>query len=357
MRRRGGRRQKAGSTPATVGTALREAREASGVELSEIQDRTGIPWPQLEALEGGNLSLFPDLRSAVTAVRRYSDLVELDVDGFARVVEEHWGTAPAGFDGAEATGTGGNGGGRAPGGYLTGPVYAGHLSRYPGDGTHLRAFTQTDEVPGVRRTEASPADSHSGTAAFSATGTFPSVPRRFVPVRAAPLVLQGAVWVTAILLVVAGAGLAVAHYQRQWLADIHVVRHSPSATSKPSAPSATSHTNVPSGPAHTGPVTLAQTGVASATVSVHASNYSVVVGAWARCWTVVHTPQSFSPVFAGTLAAGQVKVFNPANGQLSLSMSASLVTVQVRIGGKDVPGFLFKPTSVPYTLDFNSTAT
>jgi len=356
MRRRGGRRQKANSTPAAVGTALREAREVSGVELSDIQDRTGVPWPQLEALEAGNLSRFPDLRTALTAVRRYSDLVGLDVDGFARVVEEHWGTTPAGFDGAKATGTGGTGGGQAQSVYLTGPVYAGHLSRYPGDGTHLRAFTQTDEVPGVRRAELAPGNSH-GPHTFSATGTFPTVPRHFVPVRTAPLVLQGAIWVTAVLLVVAGAGLAVAHYQPQWLADIHVVRHPPSVISNGSTPSATTHSNSPSVPAHSGPVSLAQTGVASATVSVRASDYSVVVGAWAPCWTLVHTPQSFSAVFAGTLAAGQVKVFNPANGQLSLSMSASLVTVQVRIGGKDVPGFLFKPTTVPYTLNFNSTTT
>jgi hypothetical protein len=36
-------------------------------------------------------------------------------------------------------------------------------------------------------------------------------------------------------------------------------------------------------------------------------------------------------------------------------MSASLVTVQVRINGKTVPMWLFKPTSVPFTLNFNST--
>ena len=71
----------------------------------------------------------------------------------------------------------------------------------------------------------------------------------------------------------------------------------------------------------------------------------------------MHTPQSFSPVFGATLQAGEVKVFNPANGQLTLNMGASLVTVQVRINGKTVPKWLFKPASSPFTLNFNSTTT
>jgi hypothetical protein len=72
---------------------------------------------------------------------------------------------------------------------------------------------------------------------------------------------------------------------------------------------------------------------------------------------VVHTPQNFSPVFAATMQTGEVKVFNPSNGQLTLSMSASGVTVQVKVGGKIVPKWIFKPTSVPFTLNFNSTGT
>ena len=105
-------------------------------------------------------------------------------------------------------------------------------------------------------------------------------------------------------------------------------------------------------------VSLTDTGAASATVSVRASNYSVVVAAWAPCWTVVHTPQSFSPVFAATLQAGQVKVFNPVGRPAHREHERrALVTVQVRINGKTVPKWLFKPTTVPFTLNFNSTST
>lgn len=354
MRRRGGRRQKPGSTPADVGSALREARQAAAIDLAELQDRTGVPLPQLEALEAGDLSLFPDMRSALTAVRRYGDLVQLDVEPFSGVVETHWGTTLAGFAEGGAAGAGNGNGNGAPtqSVYLT--VSPGHLSRYPGDGTHLRAFTQTDEVPGVRRAAPVAGDDHNGTGSFTVTGSFPAQPTVFAPARTAvPLLLRGAIWTTVILLVVALAGLAVQHYEPQFLSDIHLVHHAHSSTL--ATPGNTPPTSTAGKPAHPSVVSLTDTGPTSAAVSVQASKYSVVVAAWAPCWTVVHTPQSFSPVFAATLQGGQVKEFNPANGQLTLSMSASLVTVQVRIDGKTVPKWLFKPTSVPFTLNFDST--
>jgi hypothetical protein len=353
MRRRGGRRQKSGSTPADVGKALRDAREASNIGLPELQDRTGVSLRHLEALESGDFSGFPDLRSAVTAVRRYSDLVELDSDGYAGVVEAHWDGSPGSGAGGTSSGSGPSNGSATQSVYLGGPASVGHLSRYPGDGTHLRAFTQTDEVPGVRRS-APPSDGTSnGSRSFPVTGSFPAVPMVYAPPRV-PLVLRGAIWVTVTLLVIALAGLAVEHYQPQLLADIHVVHHTHTTT--PPVSGGATRPSTPA-PKQTSVVALTNTGAASATVAVAASNYAVEVAAWAPCWTVVHTPQNFSPVFAATLQTGQVKVFNPSNGQLTLSMSASGVTVQVKVNGKVVPKWIFKPTSVPFTLNFNSTGT
>jgi hypothetical protein len=355
MRRRGGRRQKSGSTPGDVGTTLREAREAAGVGLAELQDRAGVPLLQLEGLEAGDLSMFPDLRSALTAVRRYSDLLQLDAEPFTAVVEAQWGTSLAGFAEGGSASTGASHGTATQSVYLGAPASVGHLSRYPGDGTHLRAFTQTDEVPGVRRSPRPPGNFDNGGGAFTDTGSFPALSTAFVPAPRVPWILQGAIWLTVILLVVALAGLAVEHYQPQWLADIHLVHHGQNPT--PSPPTTPGGSNgKSSGPQHGPPavVSLTGTGVASATVSVRASTYTVVVAAWAPCWTVVHTPQTFSPIFAATLQTGQVKDFSPSNGQLSLSMSASLVTVQVKVDGKTVPKWLFKPTTVPYTLNFNA---
>ena len=338
-----------------MGTALREAREASSVTLTEINDRTGVPWQQLEGLEAGNLSRFPDLRSALTAVRRYCDLVDLDVERFEHMVEEHWGDALAGFDPNGAPGTAARNGGRAQNTYITAAVPTGHLSRYPGDGTHLRAFTQTDEVPGVKRVVIPASNGHD---ALNDTGSFPAAPAIYTGVRPAPLLLRVTMWLAATLLVIALGGLAVQHYQPQWLKDIHLVHHTnaliPAAPASGGAASTSGGSATPKKPTHPGLVSMTNSGTASATVSVQASNYSVVVAAWAPCWTVVHSPQSFSPIFAATLQGGQVKVFDPTDGQLSVSMSASLVTVQVRVNGKNVPGWLFKPTSVPYLLNFSS---
>jgi hypothetical protein len=353
MRRRGRRRQQSGSTPADVGKALRDAREASNIGLPELQDRTGVSLPHLEALEAGDLSRFSDLRSAVTAVRRYSDLVELDGEGFAGVVEAHWGASSGGVAGGKATGNGKSNASPTQSVYLGGPASVGHLSRYPGDGTHLRAFTQTDEVPGVRRASPPPDNANNGGRSFPVTGSFPAVPMVYAPPRV-PLVLRGAIWVTVTLLVVALAGLAVEHYQPQLLADIHLVHHTRTGT--PPTPGGATHTSSPA-PKQTSVVSLTNTGAASASVAVAASNYSVEVAAWAPCWTVVHTPQNFSPVFAATMQTGEVKVFNPSNGQLTVSMSASGVTVQVKIAGKTVPKWIFKPTSVPFTLNFNFNST
>jgi hypothetical protein len=159
------------------------------------------------------------------------------------------------------------------------------------------------------------------------------------------------------LLAVALCALAVQHYQPQWLADLHLVRHplSVTATTSGATQGAAGASSAPApAPAQSALVTLTDTGAGSATVSVRAADYTVRVGAWAPCWTEVHTPQSFSPVFAATLQAGQLKDFNAVNGQLSVSMSAVHVTVQVRIGGKTAPKWVFTPSSVPFTLNFKS---
>jgi hypothetical protein len=352
MRRRGRKRQEEpGTTPEAVGTALRAAREASGVSLTEVHDRTGTPWQLLEALEAGDLSRFPDRRSALTAVRRYADLMELDGDNFTQVTEEHWGgggTGSASVGGADGRANGG----RHQNVYATDSLSVGHLSRYPGEGTHLRAFTQTDEVPGVRRGDVPSENGPNSNGQWSITGSLPVTPTGFTYVRPAPWLLRGAVWTTASLLAVALVALAVQHYQPQWLADIHIVRHPVVATPTTAAPSTP---GAPGAPARSALVTQTNTGAGSATIAVRASNYTVRVGAWAPCWTEVHNPQSFAPVFAATLQAGQLKDFNSSNGQLTVSMSAVHVTVQVRINGKTVPKWVFTPSSVPFTLNFNST--
>ncbi len=192
MRRRGGRRRQAGSEPAAVGTTLREAREAAaGVDLVEIQDRTGVPLPHLEALEAGDLSRFPDRRSALTAVRRFGDLVQADVEGLSAMVESRWGTAAAGFAGGGSPSPAANG---APTPYLTQSVPTSHLSRYPGDGTHLRALHP--DRRGARRPalRAPCRQRPQHQRVLHRHGVVPGRARA-LRARAVPVILRGAIWV------------------------------------------------------------------------------------------------------------------------------------------------------------------
>ena len=359
-RRRVRRRQRPGNTPELVGSALRTSREASGLTLGEVHDRTGILWPQLEGLEAGDLSRFADRQAALVAVRRYADLVGVDAGRCAAVVEQHWGSALAGF---ADRGSNGAGNGHVQAHQPPGAV--GHLSRFPGDATHLRAFTQTAQVPGVRRLDPSVTATHG---VIAATGTLPAYvdtgatrgPRR------APWILRATVWLTAFLLVVAGAGLAVHHWRPQWLKAIHLEKTTSGLPPAPSSGSSDTGASTPSsGTGDTGGekgssargnnavVTTTQSGPTSANVSVRASSYSVVVLAWARCWVSVTTPQSFTPQYNNVLNAGQVQTFASSEGQMTLNLGASLVTVQVKVGNKTEP-WLFRPTSAPFVVNFAS---
>ena len=348
-------------TPASIGAVLREARVGAELSVETVADRTGVPRTQLEALEDGDLSRFPDRRAAVTAVRRYCDLVGLDADGPSKVVDDHVALAAAGI-GAGTPGAPGvpANGGRGPG--EAGGT--GHLARPLGDAAHLRAFTQTAEVPGIRRSEAPVRNGDDHTGRFDITGSFPVVDDWIKPERSAPLVLRATVWLVALLLVVAGAGLAVHHYQPQWLRDIHLQRAAPLTVpgSSGAAPGPSGGVTTPTlapGPGkHTpkGPVTETLTTTGSATVTVQAASYSVVVSASAPCWTVVNTPQSFKPVFNAELGAGQVDTFDSADGQLTVTVDASGVTLQVRIAGRVVPTWVFRPPSAPFVLNFNTSS-
>ena len=364
-RRRVRRRQRPGNTPELVGSALRSSRKASGLTLGEVHDRTGILWPQLEGLEAGDLSRFADRQAALVAVRRYADLVGVDAGRCAGVVAQYWGSALAGFS-DDRGGSNGAGNGHAPVHHPPGTV--GHLSRFPGDATHLRAFTQTAQVPGVRRLDPSVTATHG---VIAATGTFPAFvetgasrePRR------APWILRATVWLTAFLLVVAGAGLAVHHWRPQWLKAIHLEKTTSGLPPAPSSGSSNTGASTPSSAigttgntggakggsarANNAVVTTTQSGPTSANVVVRAGSYSVVVLAWARCWVSVTTPQSFTPVYNNVLNAGQVQTFSSSEGQLTLNLGASLVTVQVKVGNKTEP-WLFRPASAPFVLNLAS---
>lgn len=360
-------------TPAELGASLRAAREGSGASLTDLHDRTGVPWRQLEALEQGDLAAFADQRALVTALRRYADCVGADADALAPLVLEHWhrlvasatgttspvpGVTPLTASAVRRPATAGTATGRTevlPGVSLTGvpvPLGAaptGHLRRYPDDGDHLRAFTQTAQVPGLRAMAGG-----GGDGGLRHTGVLPVV-ARVSGTRARPPVpwpLRLAVWLTALAVVVASGALVVHRDERSLARTVRSalssvrsavgLGNSPPPLTSPPRRSATSAPPV---------AVTADPALASATVTVHAARYAVVVAALAPVWVEAATPQN-PMVFAQVMQAGDRQVFDPAAGRLSLQFGGSFALVQVQIDGKTVPGWFYRPTTVPFTLQF-----
>ncbi len=329
--RRRSRRRVGPATPAELGATLQRARTGLGLSLSEVHDRTGVSRAQLEALEDGDLMRFPDERSALAAVRRCADMAGLDADQLTPVVREHWRSGLVG-----ATASPGAVGWAAPG-TASGPLSTGHLSRFPGDRTDMQAFTttaQTGRVVGNGE---------------MLTGAYPAVqPLRIRSVRRrVPVLLRLALWLTLLLILVGVAGLAVHHWRPQWLVDIHVVQGPPGT--------AVRHGPAPPPPAPApAPVTLTPTSANSAVMTVRAANFTVVAQGLQPAYIQVATPASFSPVFSGIVAAGERRRFSSANGQLSIQFGGAQILVAVEVNGRTVPSSLFKPSVVPFTLNFSS---
>jgi hypothetical protein len=225
----------------------------------------------------------------------------------------------------------------------------------PGRPDPLQPFTSTAQVPAVGRGAAPGFDPR-----FAPTGSVAPVGR---PGRApAPLGLRLLVWLVLLLLVVAGAGLAVAHLKPAWLSSLRVGT-APATTATTAAGGRSSSTTAPahssgSGAGHHEPggIVETSTGSTSATVTVPAGGYTVAVEAQHPCWVQVTVPTSATPLFASVVPAGGQQTFHPANGRLALELGASGVTVSVTEAGKSAPAWHFSPVAAPFNLTFTSAA-
>jgi hypothetical protein len=359
-RRRGMRRQRDPSLFA-FGPDLRQARLSAGLSLEAIQDRTGVRRFDIEALEEGDLSRFPDEKMALIAVRRCAETLGLDATIMVQSVGEQWRTATdaraSDLVGATRAPT------QAPVIRTTGatprvvsdaptsataavPVNAGgHLSKYPGDASHLRAFTQTAQVPQVAAR--SVVTSLPPALRFDSTDAIPVTwggPHQVEP----PLGLRVAVWTTVLLLALGVVGVAVHHFRPGWLTKIHLVSGGTSPAPAGSTGGAGHHA-VP-----TVFVTDTTNGPSAASVTVKAPVYSVVVTTGAPCWINVTTPGSTKPVFSSTVPAGTTKTFTSSNGQLTVELGASHALVTAQIFGVTIPHWSLSPQAVPYVMTFHS---
>jgi hypothetical protein len=345
-----------------MGFALRRARESLGLTLAEVHDRTGVPWQQLEELEDMDLAGIADQRTVVVAARRYAEVVGLDASEVCGTMLRAWQDArsdgiplrrpPAASSTARRHRSGSSASPRSrPTRAMSRAVSRGdHAST--STQPHTLSFRQTAEVPFP--TGSSPL-SYSERTSLGFTDTGPIMLDSLGLKPRASLWLRIPIAIAVILLLVAGAGLAIQHYEPKWLTAIHVThgRTRSSGHTTPSTPSATQIAGSHGGSSRVIVPYLA--GEASATIAVHSNNYEVVISAEQPCWIDATGSGGSVPVYTGELQSGQTKSLAPVGGNLSVQFGAHYVSAHVQIEGKTVPGWSFNPATAPFTLSFQST--
>ncbi len=227
---------------------------------------------------------------------------------------------------------------------------------------HLRAFTETGEVPQVGgRVTAAAGTSGNYEYAVSAgppTGTFPVVPRsdlrrsRRHVARArrrmhAPRSLKIATWIAVVLVVAVVVGYGLLAARPRLLADAHILRVVPAGSATGGSPSAAGTTS----PAarQTFPVQPTGTTSSSAAYSVATSKFTVVVATSGPCWVQVTSSSSAVPLLSGVQPAAKVLSY-PAQGTMTVEVGSSAVLVGVTIAGRSA--FTQAPPSAPFTYTF-----
>lgn len=354
------------SSAEEVGAVLAAERASRGIDLSSVQDRTGVARRLLEDLERGDLSAFASRTELAGALRRYAELLGLDP---APLWAQLLTTASQGMPNVtdpSAAGSRSNAVLPAIAAMATAPVpgKATALADDPFLSTtrsRLGAFTQTAPVPVVAR----PAAAGSRRSAEAS--------RRRAARANAPAGLRAAVWLAVLALAVASAALGVEHWRPRWLRPIsaHSLAsfvdgitgatgsHSPAQQAGPGGvnhSNGSGRTSQPTTrPQGTSLVTSSTTGSASSTVSVRTGSFTVVFAAFAPCWLQVTSSTGKSQLFAGIVAGGQQKRFGVGAGaELTMKLGASHVLVSLLVRGKLVKGWLFAPPVAPFTLHIRS---
>ena len=338
-RRRDDQDEEPTSSAEEIGRLLREAREERGLDLLAVHDRLSRPITQLEALERGDLASLPDQALALSTLRRYAAFVGLDGDALALQMIDAWSTAPA-MAGVS----------RSDGGGVTNVVAA--VTTGP---DHLRAFTQTGQVPRVGAGSTAAAGGYGyGVASGPPTGTFPVVPRQELRqskravARArrklrAPRPLKVLTWLAAVLLVVVVAGLVIVEQQPQWLATAHILRVVDQGGSHAATPA------TPAGPKQVAAVTPTSSTPTGTNYSVDTKDFVVALTTSGRCWVIVTSSDSRVPLIEGVQPPGK-KLSFPAQGAMTVQVGSTAVVVGISIGGRVV--FYNAPHIVTYTYVF-----
>jgi hypothetical protein len=325
-------------------------RVERGLDLLAVHDRLGRPITQIEALEHDDMEALPDDVLALSTLRRYATLLGLDGDDLAtRFIAQR-----ESFQDLSAT--------RAT------PALTSVGAAVTAGPDHLRAFTETGEVPQVGSrststsggTRASRRDMDTG----PPTGTFPVLPRsdlrkgRRQVARArrrmnAPRWLKVMTWIAAVLVLVVAVGSVLLAVHPATLADAHILRVVPagSAAGSPSGGGSSTATTTPA-THQTFPVQPAGTTASGASYTVATKHYDVVVATSGPCWVQITSSSAAVPLVAGVQEAGKI-ISIPAVGTMTVEVGSSAVLIGISIKGKSA--FSDAPKAIPFTYTFSST--
>ncbi len=335
----------------SVGTQLRSAREARGLDLLAVHDHLGRPITQIEALETGDMGALPDRSLALSTLRRYATFLGLDADALVEEFTVEQEIEPAGTS--------------APAGRSTAAAAAAAatsvVTAVTAGPEHLRAFTETGEVPRVAGRGTSTAGT-SSSYDYSAevgppTGTFPVVPRadlrksRRSVARArrrmrAPTSLRVITWIAAVLVLIVAVGFVLLTANPRVLANAHILRVAPAGSSATTGGSSNPTSTVPR---QAFPVQSSGSSDSSASYSVATTKFTVVVATSGPCWVQITSSSSPVPLVSGVQQGAKVLSF-PAVGTMTVEVGSSAVLVGITIKGKNA--FTDAPKVVPFTYTF-----
>ncbi len=348
-RRHGDQPEQLPSSPAEIGRVLREARESRGLDLSAVHHHLGRPITQLDALESGDLDGLPDQAAALSTLRRYAAFVDLDGDAMALQLMEVWSAAPT----------------RPRPPVREAVPVTGVVTAVTAGPDHLRAFTQTGEVPAIGgAASARGFGSYGyGIATGPPTGTLSVIPRDQIKEtkratararrrRRAPAPLKILTWLVGILAVAAVAGLVIQRQHPQWMVQAHILRITqpdgqPLATSTRTTAPVRHTAHRPTSSVVAGPTDHST----QATYYVDTQHFTLGIATSAPCWVQITSPSSIAPLLQGTQPGGTVQSFK-ADKQITLDVGSSAVVIGIYINGKNV--FLTKPTQTPFTYTFTT---
>lgn len=373
---RGGRDDEVQSHPSAedIGLQLQGAREARGLDLLAVHDRLSRPITQIEALERGDLTRLQDRLAATSTLRRYATLLGLDGEELTKAFGQAWSAATetGAFHAGDGTGVVGRPARHwrpsRPARPPRPAAPAGRTGRPPHEpapadtAEHLRAFTQTGEVPRFGVATRSPG----GNGAGPPTGTFPVVPRhdlrssRRALARArrrlrAPLPLRALTWLAAVCILLVAAGWAIRTWHPEWLVRAHILR-----TGRPGASGAAASGAAPTvpAPAPTPPRATAHGKAAlqptssdqtSAAFTVATKNFTVSVATTGECWVQVLSSSSSVPLVSGVQPSGKVFSFK-ATGTMTVQVGSVASLVGVKVAGRNA--YLNQPPAAPFTYTF-----